>query len=169
MIFLIWGGGGGKITGYKACGFEPQTSQFPSVHIFPPLVPLGKNTMCRCLARCCSRMILWADRNIWLCQMSKTCQSPSEKLAPAPAHLTMRNKASIFCCSLKSSIYPDLPQSSTLVPLFFTPWLPQYVAHHLYSFTKLFVIPFDSVFIYFTRAKTVSFISPNSPSQMHSL
>lgn len=61
-------------------------------------------------------------------------------------------------------VIPRLVPVFCFTPLSFTPWLLQYVTHHLYSFPELLVIPFDSAFIYFMRAETVSFVSPYSLS-----
>lgn len=40
-IFVIFFFLGGRIPGKKTWGFEPQTSQFPSVYILPHRVPFG--------------------------------------------------------------------------------------------------------------------------------
>lgn len=100
----------------------------------------------------------------------KTSLGLGKKLATWPSPPCYKESPFPSRCSRRPSLYPDLSASPASTRLScFTPLLLQYVAYHLHSFTEFLVSPFNQVFIYFMRTETVSFISPYSLSQMHSL
>lgn len=116
------------------------------------------------------KMSLGKQQHLTFSESAKQVWGLVRSLLPDPAHLATRNLPFPSCCSQRPSLYPDLSASpASIQPSCFTPSLLQYVTHHLYSSPQFLVSPLGQVFIYFVRTETVSFISPYSLRQMHSL
>lgn len=157
----FFGGGSGKRTGDKTYVFEPQTSQFPSVCTsFRISFHLEQE---HCALVCC-KLLFKNDyvprQKHWTLFDGQDSLDPEWETSSCPSPSRSAELSFYFLSFSAVFIRPRLISVFCLSSSLFTPWLVQYVTHHLYSFPELFVIPFNSVFIYFMRAETVPFISP---------